>query len=125
MHRTGARSGWSWTSADGSGERANAREFRNAGAIRRRRGVPDDRVGEQEEAVTDRLAAGEAERLLAAGLAEEPLAGPDHYLRAPNRIRRGTGLYVLALTGDRICAMTRFEASVLPWFGLPRSLPGR
>jgi RNA polymerase sigma-70 factor (ECF subfamily) len=47
------------------------------------------------------------------------------YLRAPNGIRHGTGLYVLTLTGDRICAMTRFENSVLPWFGLPRSLPSR
>ena len=47
------------------------------------------------------------------------------YLRAPTGIRHGTGLYVLALTGDRICAMTRFDNSVLPWFGLPRSLPGR
>src|SRR5262249_55916521 len=47
------------------------------------------------------------------------------YLRAPTGTRHGTGLYVLTLTGDRICAMTRFEASVLPWFGLPRSLPGR
>jgi len=45
------------------------------------------------------------------------------YLRAADGIRRGTGLYVLTLTGDRICAMTRFEATVLPWFGLPRSLP--
>jgi len=35
------------------------------------------------------------------------------------------GLYVLTLTGDRICAMTRFDNSVLPWFGLPRSLPSR
>jgi hypothetical protein len=32
---------------------------------------------------------------------------------------------VALLAGDRICAITRFEASVLPWFGLPRSLPGR
>ena len=47
------------------------------------------------------------------------------YLRAPTGIRHGTGLYVLTLKGDRICAMTRFEASVLPWFGLPRSLPSR
>jgi RNA polymerase sigma-70 factor (ECF subfamily) len=47
------------------------------------------------------------------------------YLRAPTGIRHGTGLFVLTLTGDRICAMTRFEASVLPWFGLPRSLPDR
>jgi RNA polymerase sigma-70 factor (ECF subfamily) len=45
------------------------------------------------------------------------------YLRAPSGIRHGTGLLVLTLTGDRICAVTRFENSVLPWFGLPRSLP--
>jgi RNA polymerase sigma-70 factor (TIGR02960 family) len=44
------------------------------------------------------------------------------YLRAPNGISHGIGLYVLTLAGDRICAMTRFENSVLPWFGLPRSL---
>ncbi len=36
-----------------------------------------------------------------------------------------TGRFVLTLTGDRICAFTRFDSSVLPWFGLPRSLPGR
>ena len=47
------------------------------------------------------------------------------YLRAPTGIRHGTGLFVLTLTGDRICAMTRFDNSVLPWFGLPRSLPDR
>ncbi|MFF3410481.1 sigma-70 family RNA polymerase sigma factor [Streptomyces sp. NPDC002742] len=47
------------------------------------------------------------------------------YLRDPNGISRGVGLYVLTLTGDRICAMTRFDNSVLPWFGLPRSLPSR
>jgi hypothetical protein len=47
------------------------------------------------------------------------------YLRAPNGISHGIGLYVLTLRGDRICAMTRFENSVLPWFGLPRSLPSR
>ena len=45
------------------------------------------------------------------------------YLRAPDGISHGMGLYVLTLTGDRICAMTRFENSVLPSFGLPRSLP--
>jgi RNA polymerase sigma-70 factor (ECF subfamily) len=47
------------------------------------------------------------------------------YLRAPSGTRHGTGLFVLTLTGDRICAMTRFENSVFPWFGLPRSLPSR
>src|ERR1017187_10360029 len=45
------------------------------------------------------------------------------YLRGPNGISHGIGLYVLTLAGDRICAMTRFENSVLPSFGLPRSLP--
>jgi RNA polymerase sigma-70 factor (ECF subfamily) len=47
------------------------------------------------------------------------------YLRAANGVRHGVGLYVLTLTGDRICAMTRFDNSVLPWFGLPRSLSSR
>ncbi len=47
------------------------------------------------------------------------------YVRAATGIRHGTGLFVLTLSGDRICAMTRFEAGVLPWFGLPRSLPSR
>jgi hypothetical protein len=41
------------------------------------------------------------------------------YLRASTGIRHGTGLFVLTLTGDRICAFTRFDNSVLPWFGLP------
>jgi RNA polymerase sigma-70 factor (TIGR02960 family) len=47
------------------------------------------------------------------------------YLRASTGIRHGTGLFVLTLTGDRICAFTHFDNSVLPWFGLPRSLPSR
>jgi RNA polymerase sigma-70 factor (ECF subfamily) len=47
------------------------------------------------------------------------------YVRAPDGIGHGTGLFVLTLSGDRICALTRFENSVLPWFGLPRSLPSR
>jgi RNA polymerase sigma-70 factor (TIGR02960 family) len=47
------------------------------------------------------------------------------YVRARGGVRHGIGLIVLTLAGDRICAMTRFENSVLPWFGLPRSLPSR
>jgi RNA polymerase sigma-70 factor (TIGR02960 family) len=48
------------------------------------------------------------------------------YLRArTGGIRHGTGLLVLTLAGDRICAMTRFDNTVLPWFGLPRSLTER
>jgi RNA polymerase sigma-70 factor (TIGR02960 family) len=47
------------------------------------------------------------------------------YVRATDGgIRHGTGLYVMTLTGERICAITRFDAGVLPWFGLPRTLPG-
>jgi RNA polymerase sigma-70 factor (TIGR02960 family) len=44
------------------------------------------------------------------------------YLHGPDGVRHATGFYVLTLSGDRICGMTRFEAGVLPWFGLPRSL---
>jgi len=47
------------------------------------------------------------------------------YLRASTGVRHGTGLFVLTLAGERICALTRFENSVLPWFELPRSLPGQ
>ena len=48
------------------------------------------------------------------------------YLRAATGgVRRGTGLDVVTLTGDRICTITHFDNSVLPSFGLPRSLPDR
>ena len=47
------------------------------------------------------------------------------YLRAASGVRHGIGLIVLALAGDQICAMTRFESSMLSPFGLPRSLPAR
>jgi RNA polymerase sigma-70 factor (TIGR02960 family) len=47
------------------------------------------------------------------------------YVSTPTGVRHGTGLVVLTLTSDRICALTRFESTVLPWFGLPRSLPSR
>jgi RNA polymerase sigma-70 factor (TIGR02960 family) len=47
------------------------------------------------------------------------------YVQVPGGIRHATGFVVLTLAGHRICAMTRFENSVLPWFNLPRSLPSR
>jgi RNA polymerase sigma-70 factor (ECF subfamily) len=47
------------------------------------------------------------------------------YLRSATGGRHGSGLFVLTLSGDRISAFTRFDESVLPWFGLPRSLPSR
>ncbi len=45
------------------------------------------------------------------------------YVRDATGVSHGVGLFVLTLTDDRICSMTRFENTVLPWFGLPRSLP--
>jgi RNA polymerase sigma-70 factor (ECF subfamily) len=50
-------------------------------------------------------------------------ARAQRHRRGPDGRSHGIGLYVLTLAGDRICAMTRFEASLLGWFGLPRSLP--
>ena len=47
------------------------------------------------------------------------------YLRDAGGARHGVGLFVLTLAGDRIRALTRFENTVLPWFGLPRQLPER
>ncbi len=47
------------------------------------------------------------------------------YLRAPDGIAHAVGLIVLTLSGDRISAMTRFENTVMPWFGLPRTVPSR
>jgi RNA polymerase sigma-70 factor (ECF subfamily) len=45
------------------------------------------------------------------------------YLRTASGTRHGAGLFVLTLTGNQISAFTRFDSNVLPWFGLPRSLP--
>ncbi len=46
------------------------------------------------------------------------------YVRDPRaRILHGAGLLVLTLAGHQICAMTRFDTSVLASFGLPPILP--
>jgi RNA polymerase sigma-70 factor (TIGR02960 family) len=58
--------------------------------------------------------------LLATRANGQPALGA--YVRDSAGIGHGVGLFVLTLSGDRICAMTRFENTVLPWFGLPRSL---
>jgi RNA polymerase sigma-70 factor (TIGR02960 family) len=47
------------------------------------------------------------------------------YVADSTGISHGVGLFVLTLAGDQICAMTRFENTVLPWFGLPRSIPSQ
>ncbi len=44
------------------------------------------------------------------------------YLSAPSGIRQATGLITITIAGDLICATSRFDASVLRWFGLPLSL---
>ena len=46
------------------------------------------------------------------------------YVHANDGLRHATGLVAISLAGSRISSMIRFESSVLPWFGLPRSLPG-
>jgi RNA polymerase sigma-70 factor (TIGR02960 family) len=47
------------------------------------------------------------------------------YTKDPHaRVLHANGLMVLTLAGDHISALTRFDNSVLPTFGLPRSLPG-
>ena len=45
------------------------------------------------------------------------------YLRAADGTRPTIGLVAIALSGGRIRSLIRFENSVLPWFGLPQSLP--
>ncbi|WP_410793122.1 RNA polymerase subunit sigma-70 [Kribbella sp. C-35] len=47
------------------------------------------------------------------------------YVLGADGVRRGTSLFVVAVAGDRICAMTRFESAVFEAFGLPLALPGR
>ncbi len=47
------------------------------------------------------------------------------YLRGADGVSHGIGLYVLTVEGDRIAALLRFENSVFPAFGLPRSLTAR
>jgi RNA polymerase sigma-70 factor (TIGR02960 family) len=45
------------------------------------------------------------------------------YVRDTTGSSHGVGLFVLTLSGERICALTRFENGVFPWFGLSRSIP--
>ena len=47
------------------------------------------------------------------------------YASTPAGTRHGTGFLVLTLSADQISGITRFDNSVLPSFGLPRSLPNR
>ena len=67
---------------------------------------------------------GRTRRLIATRANGQPAFGL--YARDPQtEVCRALGLLVLTLSGSQICAMTRFDNSVLPRFGLPRTLPGR
>jgi len=62
-------------------------------------------------------------RLVATRANGQPAFGV--YVRDPHApVLHANGLLVLTLAGDRISMITRFDTSVLPCFGLPRSLPG-
>ena len=62
-------------------------------------------------------------RLVATRANGQPALGL--YLGDPHApVLHANGLLVLTLAGDRISMITRFDPSVLPRFGLPRSLPG-
>jgi hypothetical protein len=46
------------------------------------------------------------------------------YLRTPgSEPAQGNGIMVFTLAGNKISAMTRFDTTVLPRFGLPRRCP--
>jgi RNA polymerase sigma-70 factor (TIGR02960 family) len=47
------------------------------------------------------------------------------YVQTDSGLRQGVSVIAVTLSGDRICAITRFEANALGWFGLPPSLPSR
>jgi RNA polymerase sigma-70 factor (ECF subfamily) len=47
------------------------------------------------------------------------------YARDPGApVYRALGLLVVTLAGDRVSGITRFETTVFPQFGLPRTIPG-
>ncbi len=62
-------------------------------------------------------------RLVATRANGQPAFGV--YLRDPHAaVLHASGLLVVTLAGERVSMITRFDNSVLPRFGLPRSLPG-
>lgn len=69
------------------------------------------------------FASGRRFELLATRANGQPALGA--YVRDAAGTSHGAGLFVLTLAGDEICALTRFENTVLPSFGLPRSMPSR
>jgi RNA polymerase sigma-70 factor (TIGR02960 family) len=69
------------------------------------------------------LRAGRRARLIPVRANGQPAFGV--YVQDPHAgISRAAGLLVLTLAGDQVRAMTAFDNSLLPHFGLPRTLPG-
>jgi RNA polymerase sigma-70 factor (ECF subfamily) len=63
----------------------------------------------------------ESDRLVAVRANGQPAWGA--YARNPTTgIQHITSVYVISLAGDRICDLTRFETTLAPYFGLPRTL---
>jgi RNA polymerase sigma-70 factor (TIGR02960 family) len=61
-------------------------------------------------------------RLIATRANRQPAFGM--YAQDPGSDRfRALGVFVVTIAGDRITELTRFETAVLPFFGLPRTLP--
>ena len=68
------------------------------------------------------LRAGRTFRLVPTRANGQPAFG--FYVHDPHgEVGRATGLLVLTLSGRRISALTHFDNSMLPRFGLPRMLP--
>ena len=44
------------------------------------------------------------------------------YVHSAAGVPQGVGVIAVSVSGERICALTFFEPSALPWFGLPVSL---
>jgi RNA polymerase sigma-70 factor (ECF subfamily) len=63
----------------------------------------------------------ESDRLVPVRANGQPAWGG--YARNPSTgIQHITGVYVIGLAGGRICELTRFETTLAPYFGLPRTL---
>ena len=53
-----------------------------------------------------------------------PTASPLMYQQPLTRTARATGVLVFTLSGSHVSAITRFDDTVLPRFGVPATLPG-
>ena len=71
--------------------------------------------------LTSIFTSGRRHRLVPTRANGQPAFGA--YMRGTGDVSHGVGLFVLEVRADGVSALTRFEKGVMPWFGLPRSLP--